>query len=360
MYQWTDVYEDTYLKERIAEMMKAQKNLADKGQVLCSTYEQLWLPAVGSLPNVEYVGQERYRAPYGEFHPVPSHPFHGALAFAPKTGADLPAELCNPREWLPAAASLDLDGRMVKIEAGETAITFTGVNVNLKPHELLRDINRELVRAGSGVYVWRIEPILESPGTIRHLYPDGNVPTMSNAHTRTDVTGYALLADRPYQHTLVYAGLTAHKTSIESLWASLIRGKAGASLRGISLVADGDIKLVSTPLPDFGVIHAGILVRKALPGQWESADDSAYALVFDPGVHVETELQRLTAKRLQETLAFPIPAEWEKILWEYALDAGYIERLETGGDCRGGVRINLTKDWQALVQGLLEQKVVKV
>jgi hypothetical protein len=360
MFQWTDVYADTYLKERIAEVMKAQKNLADKGQVLCSTYEQLWLPAVSSLPSVEYVGQERYRAPYGDFQPVPSHPFHGALAFVPKTGADLPPELRNPREWLPAAASLDLDARTVKIEAGDTAITFTGVNINLKPHELLRDINRELVRSGSGVYIWKVEPILGSPGAIRHLYPDGNVPAISNAHTRADVTGYALLADRPYQHTLVYAGLAAHKTSVESIWASLIRGKAGASMRGVSLVADGDIKLLSTPLPEFGVIHAGILVRKAIPGQWESADDSAYALVFDTGVNVEAELQRLTVKRLQETLAFPIPDEWAKVLWEYALDAGYIERLEVGGDCRGGVRIDLTKDWLALVQGLLEQEVVKV
>jgi hypothetical protein len=360
MYQWTEVYVDTYLKERIEEVIRAQKNLADKGQVLCSTYEQLWLPAVGGLPNVEYVGQERYRAPYGDFQPVASHPFHGALAFVPRIGADLPLELRNPGEWLPAAASLDLGGRMVKIEAGDRAITFTSVNVNLKPHELLREINRELVRVGSGVYVWKIEPILDAPGTVQHLYPEGNVPTMSNAHTRADVTGYALLSDRPYLHTLVYAGLAAHKTSVESLWASLIRGKAGASLRGVSLVADGDLKLISTPLPEFGVIHAGLLVRKALPGKWESADDCAYALIFETGVNLEVELQKLAIKRLQETLAFPIPAEWAKTLWESALDAGYIERLETGGDCRGGVRIDLTKDWQALVQGLLEQELVTV
>jgi hypothetical protein len=360
MYQWTDVYEDTYLKEHIEEVMKAQKNLADNGQVLCSTYEQLWLPVMGSLPDVEYVGQDRYRAPYGNFQPIPSQPFHGALAFTSKPGADLPPELCNPREWLLAVASIDLDGRMLKIEAGDTAITFAGVNVNLKPHELLRDINRELVRTDSGVYVWKIEPILDAPGTIRHLYPEGNVPTLSNAHTRADVTGYALLADRSHLHTLVYAGLAAHKTSVESLWASLIRGKAGASMRGVSLVADGDIKLLSTPLPEFGVIHAGILVRKALPGKWEAADDYAYALVFESGVNVEVELQKLAVKRLQETLAFPIPDDWAKTIWDYALDAGYIERLDTGGDCRGGVRLDLTKDWQALVQGLLEQNLLIV
>ena len=366
MYQWTDVYVDTYLKERIDEVMKAQKNLADKGQVLCSTYEQLWLPAVGSLPDVSYIGQERYNAPYGSFGPLVSHPFHGALAFTPCKGgssspcAELPPELRSVIDWQGATAQLDLDGRMVKIEAGEVDITFTSVNVHAKPHELLRDINRELVRAKAGAYVWKIEPILGAPGAVKHLYPEGNVPALSNAHTRADVTGYALLADRPYQHTLVYAGLAAHKTSVESLWASLIRGKAGASMRGVSLVADGDIKLVASPLPDFGVIHAGVLVRKALPGQWEATDDCAYALVFETGVNVEAELQRLTLKRLQETLAFPIPDEWAKTIWEHALDAGYIERLETGGDCRGGVRLDLTKNWQTLVQGLLEQELVTV
>ena len=163
MYQWTDVYVDTYLKERIDEVMKTQKNLAGIGQVLCSTYEQLWLPAVGSLPDVEYAGQERYRAPYGNFQPVLSHPFHGALAFLPKSGVDLPPELRSQIEWQGATATLDLGGRVVKIEVGDTEITFTSVNVHLKPHELLRDINRELVRSEAGVYVWQITPLLDAP-----------------------------------------------------------------------------------------------------------------------------------------------------------------------------------------------------
>ena len=59
MYDWNETYEDEYLKERIEEVMQAQKRLAAKGQILCSTFEQLWLPAVGSLPNVSYIGQER-------------------------------------------------------------------------------------------------------------------------------------------------------------------------------------------------------------------------------------------------------------------------------------------------------------
>ena len=356
MYEWTEPYEDEYLKKQIEVAAKAQKELALEGKILCSTYEQLWLPAINNLPDVSYFGQERYNAPYGSFVPAPSRPFYGAMIFTPKPGVELPPALRNSKEWLAAGATLDLNERMLKIEAGEIAITFTGINVNLQPHELLRDINRELLRVDAGAYLWKVDLALDATSGVQHLYPDGNVPALSNAHTRADVTGFAYYADRPYQHTLVYAGLAAHKTSVESLWASLIRGRAAASLGGTPVLADGDVRLISTPLPDFGVIHAGILCRKALPGQWEAGDDCAYALVF--GKDPETELRRVTLKRLQETLAFPIPDEWANTVWTFALDSGYLQRLETAGDCRGGVRIDLTKDWQALVQGLIEQNLV--
>ena len=75
---------------------------------------------------------------------------------------------------------------------------------------------------------------------------------------------------------------------------------------------------------------------------------------------METELQILTVKRLQETLAFPIPDNWKKTLWEHGLDAGFIQRLETGGDCRGGARMDLAKPWQELVQNLLEQEALTI
>jgi hypothetical protein len=266
--------------------------------------------------------------------------------------------LKNNQDWIAASALVDMNARTVKIQVDDIAITFTGLNVSQSAHELLRDVNQELVRANAGVYVYRIEPV-DEPAPVRHLYPNGRIPTLSNAHTRADVTGFAVLQDRPNQHTLAYVGIAAHKTSVESLWASLIRGRGSCSLRGTSVIADGEVKMVTQPLADFNVLHAGLICRKALPGKWEAKDDAAYALVFDGG-DVETKLQALTLKRLQETLAFPIPDTWAKTLWEYALDAEFIQRLETGGDCRGGVRIDLTKDWQALVQNLLEQDVLKV
>jgi len=131
--------------------MKVQRDLAAKGQVLVSTYEQLWLPVLGDLPDTTYHGQERYSAQYGSFGPLVNHPFHGALAFTPNPGVPLPDTLTSIQEWQAASARLDLNARVVTIQVEDTAITFTAINVNLKPHELLREINRGLVRARAGV-----------------------------------------------------------------------------------------------------------------------------------------------------------------------------------------------------------------
>lgn len=358
MYEWTEPYEDEYIKERIDELRQAQENAARIGKILVAPYEQFWLPVLNDMPDVEYHGRQMHRAPYGTFEPAADMPFHGALWFTPTPSADLPPALKNIEEWMPAGAVVDMNARTVKIQIKDIEITFTGLDVSQNAHELLREINRGLVRANAGVYVYRIEPLVQD-SAVRHLYPDGRIPTLSNAHTRADVTGYAVLQDRPYQHTLAYVGIAAHKTSVESLWASLIRGRGSCSLRGASILADGEVKMVTQPLADFNVLHAGLICRKAMPGKWEAKDDAVYALIFEDG-EVEASLQTLTLKRLQETLAFPIPDTWAKTLWDYALETEFLQRLETGGDCRGGVRINLTKDWQALVQNLLEQEVLKV
>ena len=358
MYAWTEPYEDEYIKERIEELRISQKEATENGKILVSSYEQFWLPALNDLPDVDYQGRDRYTAPYGKFESVPNIPFHGALWFTPFPGAELPISLKNIKEWMPGSAVVDMNARTVLIKVDEIEITFTSINVGLNAQELLRDINKELVRINAGVYVYRIEPV-EEVSPIHHLYSDGRIPALTNAHTRADVTGYAVLQDRPYQHTLVYVGIAAHKTSVESLWASLIRGKGSCSMRGTSVLADGEVKMLTHPLPEFNVLHAGIVCRKALPGKWEAKDDVAYALVFEREAVAE-KLKTLTIKRLQETLAFPIPDDWAQTLWDYALDAQYIQLLDTGGDCRGGVRIDLNKPWVDLVQGLLDQNILKI
>jgi hypothetical protein len=90
MYPWTEPYEGTYLQERIQQVVKIQRELTSKNQVLVSTYEQLWLPVLGDLPDTTCLGRERYSAPYGSFGPLANNPFHGALAFTPNSGVSLP------------------------------------------------------------------------------------------------------------------------------------------------------------------------------------------------------------------------------------------------------------------------------
>ena len=361
MYEWTEIYEDEYIKERIEEIRAAQRNAADQGRILLSSYPfgQFWLPALNDLPDVEMKGRGSYKTPYGTIEPAADVPFHGALWLSPLPGVELPTPLKNIRDWIPASAIVDMNARMVEVVVEEIEITFTSINISLNAHQLLEEINHELVRANAGVYVWRIEPVIES-SKVAHLFPDGHIPVLSNAHTRVDVSGYAIWKDRPYQHTLIYVGIAAHKTSVESLWASLIRGKGSCSMRGTSVLADGEVKMLTHPLPEFNVLHAGIICRKALPGKWEAKDDAVYALVFEQSDNLEATLQKIAIKRLQETLPFPVMEGWAKTIWEHALNAEYIQRLVTGGDCRGGVRLDLSKPWQDLVQNLLEQEVLKI
>jgi hypothetical protein len=49
-------YEDEYIKERIEELRIAQKEAAENGKILVSSYEQFWLPALNDLPDVEFQG----------------------------------------------------------------------------------------------------------------------------------------------------------------------------------------------------------------------------------------------------------------------------------------------------------------
>ena len=45
--------------------------------------------------------------------------------------------------------------------------------------------------------------------------------------------------------------------------------------------------MLAQALPDYGVMHTGIICRKAVPGQWEAKDDSVYALVFEQGLDID-------------------------------------------------------------------------
>ena len=184
----------------------------------------------------------------------------------------------NQREWKAGIGIVDLNARTVKIQSDEVEVTFTSINISQSAVELLGRLT--VSWCVSSLVSICIASSRSGATPVQHLYPDGRIPILSNSHTRADVTGYAVLKDRPYQHTLVYVGIAAHKTSVESLWASLIRGKAAARcMAPPCLLMGGEDD--DPPLPEFNVLHAGIVCRKALPGKWEAKDDVAYALIFE-------------------------------------------------------------------------------
>jgi hypothetical protein len=245
----------------------------------------------------------------------------------------------------------------VRLPETETEITFSNVKVGLAPYLLLKEINTGLKASRAGAWVWRLEADAETESATRgqHLYEGGAVPQISNAHVTVPVTGYAMSAEVSTRR-LVYIGLAGHKTAFESIWASLVsNGRSRPTLLGAFVEPDGPIKLLTQPMPEFGVTHATLTCHTAIPGKWQPGDTSAYALVFaGEADELGAALRRATFTRLQEVLAFPILDDWETVIWERALEAGYVERLTTGGDCLAGVQILLAKPWGELVNGLLE------
>ena len=143
MYEWTESYEDEYLKERIEAVMQAQRDLAAKGQILCSTYEQLWLPALNDLPDTTYNGRECYSAPYGSFEAPAAGAFHGALAFTPKPGMPLPPALTTAASWSTSAA---------------TGVNGVGLRENADFQYGLIYFAYGDARSGTAMYLARIKP----------------------------------------------------------------------------------------------------------------------------------------------------------------------------------------------------------
>jgi hypothetical protein len=162
MYEWTEPHEDEYTKEQIEELRQAQKNAVDHGRILLSSYEHFWLPVLNDLPDVEYTGRQSYSTPYGTIEAAMDAPFHGALWLTPASDTDLPPALKSIKEWMPATAVVDMNARMVMIQVEEIEVTFTGINLSLNAHQLLGEVNRELVRVNAGLYVWSIEPVVET------------------------------------------------------------------------------------------------------------------------------------------------------------------------------------------------------
>jgi len=370
MYDLVDrSFENSSIREEVSAITDAQKRATEMGGYLVSEYANHFLP---KLETLEGVSRRGYRpngddgllygwdCSFGTLKPLPGSPY-GCAVLIPFRGAELPNALQEEKLWTVGEAVLDYSTRTVSVQAGDSLITFSSVNPAVASYTLLRDINEALVERNAGVLAWRLTGKVGNP-QIQHLYEDGRIPMARNEHAQATVTGFATTSDR-WNASLVYIGLVAHKTALESLYATLLQRKA-LSLDGTSVLPDGHFRMETVPLPDFGLYHAGLICDGALPGQWSSQDESAYALVFKhpegDKVNIEARLERTVTARLKEVLPHPLKDEWAHDLFTQGLEKGLLERLRTGGDCLAGICIHLEKDWTGIMNCLLEQSILIV
>lgn len=352
-----NVYEDKNLREKVNRIIARQKG----GKIVIAAYKD------GSgLPTREDLGQELTRAAYPYDYAVGRAGFLkydsdlGLYLFTAKSGEKLPSVLVNYRPLTLAEAILEIQERRINIQCGEINVTFTNVQSWKGLHEVLREINEELVRVNSGIVVWKV--ISKENGKAKpddRLFSEA-VPKLRNGQALAHVTGYAYDTD----HNLAYIGLVSYKTSLESLRVTLMCGKL------LQMTQDGmsDISLIPTDkyeqawqaMQEYTSHHVGFVSRLALPGKWEPENLSGYLLVFrgtsDPG----TEMIRLFIERIKEALEVPILDEWATAIWKHACNRKLVQDLVVGGDCILGARIDLKADWQELLTELLAQEDISL
>ena len=370
MYNLVDrPFENERLKEEIGAITRAQQRAAEMGGFLVTEYDQHFLP---KLDKLEGVKRSSYRSnqdsgliynwtcEFGTVKTLPGAPY-GMAVLIPFPGAQLPKALQEVKAWTVGEAVLDYSTRTITIQNGDTVITFPSVNVAGADWQQLQEINEALLVQNAGVLVWKLSGAVSDPD-IQHLYPDGKVPMVRNEHAQATVTGYATTTVA-YNAVLVYAGLVAHKTALESLHATLLQKKS-LSLDGSMAQPGGHFRMEVVPMPDFGLYHAALICDAALPGKWGPQDENAYALVFrQPGredADIDALLEAAVLVRLREVLPHAVKDEWAHELFSRASEKGLIDRLRTDGDCLAGARIHLDKDWTAVMNDLLAENSLTV
>ena len=350
-------YEDKYLREKVNRIIVKQRD----GKIIIAAYKD------GSgLPAREDLGAEVGRAAYPYDYTVGSFGFLtydselSAYIFTAKPDAKLPPVLAKYKKLALAEAELDTTTRVIQVRVGDTLITFTGAQSWKGLHEILREVNEELLRTHTGIVVWKITKKENQNATMPNRLFPGAVPMLRNGQAMGYVSGYAYDIDR----NLIYVGLAGYKTSLESLRVTLMSNKP------ISMTQEdsGDVSLLPVekyeqtwqPMSEYTSHHAAFVARNALPGKWEPEDLSTYLLVFKGSTSPEQELQRLFVERLKEALEIPILDEWGAELWKQARDQRFVQDLTTGGDCVQGARIDLQADSKGLIAGLLQQETLKL
>lgn len=348
-----EMYEDSYLARQVNTIIALQK----QGKIVLAGYEDgTGLPTIrdiGKLERTSYphdftVGDNLGYLDYTGGHYI----------FIPNPGKRLPKVLEEYKTLRLGVARIDTATRTATIQVEDTRITFTGVQPWNALYKQVQEINQELTRINTGVVVWKAELIPDQSGKKR-LYANG-VPSAMNGQARLDVTGYAYDPDR----NLAYLGVVGYKTGIESLRATLLQNKLvtlNIPNEGTAMLRPlGKYEQVWQAMPEFTSHHSTFVSHLALPGKWEAGDSILYLLAFLGTEDIWAELKRQFAARLNEALEIPIQPEWTEALWELGVKNQHIRKLETGGDCLAGVRVNLEAQWMETIDQMLKDEILSI
>ena len=345
------VYEDSYGKSRMIKIIQHQK----AGKILIAAYDD------GSgLPTRAVFGDSLKRTTYPHDYEVGSAGYLdydsslSAYIFTLKPGEKMPKMLENYRPLKLVEAMIDEAARLATVKVDEeTSITFPGVEVWKGLHEILKELNEEAERLNAGVVIWRVE-MIPDPDRKKKPYWNKRVPMVRNGEVGLPVTGYAY-SDQ--SRLMAYLGVVGYKTSVESIRATLIQNKA------LNLDSDGyhpmspceKYEQVLQALPEYTSTHSAFIAHQALPGKWSPEHHLLFLLVFRGSEDPDADLIEQFTVRLNEALEVPIIPEWGLPLFKTAKARNFIGRLETGGDCLGGVWVNLGSDWNGLIGEMIKE-----
>ncbi len=349
------IYEDLYLKNKMEKVIEIQKS----GKFVVGTSNTI--PGVPSQYDLGVLRRTDYPHDYAVGDPAVGYidydRMSGQYIFTPHPGQKLPKVLENYKVLQLAVAVIDVAARTASIQAGDLNITFPGVEVWQSRYDVLKEINAELARLGTGVVVWRTETI---PDPDESRKPFKGLTVAYNDQVRLAVTGYAYSR----LSSLVYLNVVGYKTGIESLRATLLQNKlirlAGPEDSG-TLTPYSKYEQVWQAMQEYTSHNSAFIAHKALPGKWMPEDTELFILVFSdtPG-DPQVEIKRQFAARLNEALEIPIQPEWADALWKAGRTNNYIYGMKVGGDCVAGAEVNLSANWNELVQKMLAEETLIV
>ncbi len=285
--------------------------------------------------------------------------------FQPRDGenltlADLPEDWPIPRRPIePAVVTFDVVRQRAVVQ-GEISGDMLLLN-DLPPgtarqvfdhitHQMadgLRSDRRTDQFVGNHLVPWKV--IVQVPDN-PPWYPLAPVPYLRNDQVSITLTGFAARQLSYTEAVLVYAGVVGHKTALESIRASVqgrTRRRLSISRYNRRLDVTGEYLWAQTDIPEEGLHHGALLLRDALDPRGK---DVGYILIYEGE---DTRPQDMLISVLDVATTLPFLPEWADVLWVEALDRGWVEELDYGGDVVAAYAVHLTKPWDKLLSMLV-------